>query len=333
MSVRLGRLCVRACTAAIVLLGVAACSSNDRPGAAEPAKAPTASQSPAGLVEPVGADAEGIAYDATTGSLVVAVHAPDRLLILDPRTLLIRGGVALPGSARHVQLAGAGGPVLVPLETTGQLAQVSLPAATAALTLIDVGKQPHDAAATGDGTIVVGNEFGHSLTLISNGSVRAVLGGVTQPGGVIGDGARFAVIDVATFEVDLYDAKTGAKIASAAAGAGPTHGVLANDQQLVVADTRGNAILVFGLDPLRQLSRLSLPGNPYGLAVDRSTDTVWVTLTALNEVVGLDIASGTPTVIARYQTVRQPNTIAVAPGSTTLWVTGTRDGTVERISR
>lgn len=333
MSARRGWMYVRACALAIVLVGVAACSSHHRLGAAEPARAPTASQSPAGIVEPVGPDAEGIAYDATTGSLVVAVHAPDRLLILDPRTLFIRRGVALPGSARHVQLAGAGGPVLVPLETTGQLAQVSLPASAAAVTLIDVGKQPHDAAATGDGTIVVGNEFGHSLTLISNGSVRAVVGGVTQPGGVIGDGTRFAVIDVATFEVDLYDAQTGVKIASAAAGAGPTHAVLANGQRLVVADTRGNAILVFGLNPLRQISRISLPGNPYGLAVDLSTDTVWVTLTALNEVVGLDVTSSTPTVIARYQTVRQPNTIAVAPGSTTLWVTGTSDGTVERISR
>lgn len=77
----------------------------------------------------------------------------------------------------------------------------------------------------------------------------------------------------------------------------------------------------------------SLPGNPYGLAFDTSTDSVWVTLPARDEVVGLDVASGTPTVIARYTTVRQPNPIAVNPGSTTVWVTGTTDGTVERISR
>ena len=232
---------VRAGAVAIVLVGVAACSSHHRLGAAEPAKAPTTSQSPAGIVIPVGPDAEGIAYDATTGSLVVAVHAPDRLLMLDPRTLFIRRGVALPGSARHVELAAAGGPVLVPLETTGQLAQVSLPAG--AITLIDVGKQPHDAAATGDGTIVVGNEFGHSLTLISAARCAPSSVASTQPGGVIGDGTRFAVVDVATFDVDLYDTQTGDKIASAAAGAGPTHGVLANGQRLVVADTRGTRSL------------------------------------------------------------------------------------------
>ena len=321
----------RAGAVTIVLLAIAGCSAHHRLGAAEPGKAPNDSASPAGLVIPVGADAEGIAYDATTGSLAVAVHSPDRLLILDPRTLFIRRGVALPGSARHLQLASAGGPVLVPIETTGQLGQVSL--TTGALTLIAVGKQPHDAAATGDGTIVVGNEFGHSLSLISNGAVRAVVGGVTQPGGVIGDGTQFAVVDVAAFAVDLYSTQSGDKIASAPAGAGPTHAVLANGQRLVVADTRGDAILVFGLDPLRQISRTPLPGSPYGLAVDRATDTVWVTLTSLNEVVGLALSSGAPQIIARYPTVRQPNTIAVAPGSTTLWVTGTRDGTVERISR
>jgi DNA-binding beta-propeller fold protein YncE len=322
---------LRAVAVATLLASAAACASSHRLGAAEPAKAPATSIPPTGLVRQVGPDAEGITYDASTNSLAVAVHSPDRLLILDPRTLGVRSTVALPGSARHLELAGPGGPVLVPLETTGQLGQVSLP--TGALDLIDVGKQPHDAAATGDGTIVVGNEFGHSLTLISNGSVRLTVGGVTQPGGVIGDGTQFAVVDVAAFVVDLYDTRTGTKIASAPAGAGPTHGVMANGQRLVVADTRGDAILVFGFDPLRELSRTPLPGNPYGLAFDASTDSVWVTLTARNEVVGLDVASGTPTVVARYPTVRQPNTIAVNSGSTTLWVTGTRDGTVERISR
>ena len=331
MSTPRSAVCIRVCAVAIAIVSSTACSAHHRLGAAEPAKAPTVSATPAGVVIPVGQDAEGIAYDAPTDSLAVAVHSPDRLLILDPRTLFIRRGVALPGSARHLQLASAGGPVLVPLETTGQLGEVSL--TTGALTLITVGKQPHDATATGDGTIVVGNEFGHSLTLISDDAVRAVVGGVTQPGGVIGDGTRFAVVDVAAFEVDLYDTKTGAKIASEAAGAGPTHGVLVSAQRLVVADTRGNAILVFGLDPLHEISRTAMPGSPYGLAVDRSTDSVWVTLTALNEVVGLNVSSGTPQIIARYPTVRQPNTIAVAPGSTTLWVTGTRDGTVERISR
>ncbi len=69
------------------------------------------------------------------------------------------------------------------------------------------------------------------------------------------------------------------------------------------------------------------------MAVDHSTNTVWITLTARNEVVGIDTSSNSPTVIARYPTVLQPNTVAVEPGSHRLWVTGTTDGVVERIDR
>ena len=92
-------------------------------------------------------------------------------------------------------------------------------------------------------------------------------------------------------------------------------------------------MLVFTLAPLKQVGRLALPGTPYGMAVDPSTGTVWVTLTARNQVVGLDVAGSTPRVIARYATVRQPNTVAVEPGGHRLWVTGTAAGVVELITR
>jgi sugar lactone lactonase YvrE len=142
-----------------------------------------------------------------------------------------------------------------------------------------------------------------------------------------------AVVDVGAFTVGTYDLHTLTRTAVLAAGKGPTHGVLASGQRLIVADTRGDAMLVFSVSPLRRLASLALPGTPYGLAMDASTDTLWVTLTALNEVVGLDVSGSVPRVIARYPTVRQPNTVAVASGSHTLWVTGTDTGVVQRISR
>ena len=100
---------------------------------------------------------------------------------------------------------------------------------------------------------------------------------------------------------------------------------------IAVADTRGDALLVFSVDPLKRIGTLSVPGAPYGMAVDGNT--VWVTLTARNEVVGLDVSGNVPKVIARYPTVRQPNTVAVSPGSRRIWVTGTADGVVELITR
>jgi hypothetical protein len=54
---------------------------------------------------------------------------------------------------------------------------------------------------------------------------------------------------------------------------------------------------------------------------------------SLNRLVGLDVRGDQPKVIASYPTVRQPDTVAVAPGARTLWVTGTKDGLVQRISR
>ncbi len=321
--------------AAVAVLSCAACgSSHHGPaplGAAEPAVAPTGGPAPAGVVRAVGAAPEGIVYDARTGLIAVAVRAPDRLVLLNGATLAVVRTVALPGHARHLQLARAGGPVLVPDESSNSLIQVALPGG--ATTRIPVGASPHDAAETTDGYIVVGNEFGKSISIIRQGAVQRTVADLTQPGGVVADGTRVAVVDVGAFTVSTYDPASGALLTRLPAGAGPTHGIAAGPTSMVVADTRGDALLTFGLDPLRRLSSVPLPGSPYGLAFDPVRNWVWVTLTARNQVVALSLASGTPTVVARFATVAQPDTVAVAPGSHTIWVTGTRAGVVERITR
>lgn len=69
---------------------------------------------------------------------------------------------------------------------------------------------------------------------------------------------------------------------------------LLTGHRLAVTDTRGNALLLFDVSPLRQVGQRSLPGTPYGMAVDHSTNTVWITLTARNEVVGIDTSSTRP---------------------------------------
>ena len=52
-----------------------------------------------------------------------------------------------------------------------------------------------------------------------------------------------------------------------------------------------------------------------------------------NKLIGFNFATNTPKRIAEYDTVRQPDTVAVAPGSHTLWVTGSHDGVVQQITR
>ncbi|WP_213030235.1 hypothetical protein, partial [Acinetobacter baumannii] len=112
----------------------AGCSGTRHPAphvAAEPAVGPAVSGTPAGTQVSVGAAPEGIVYDAVTGLVAVAVRSPDRLVLLNGRTLRIVKEVPLAGHARHLQLARPGGPVIVPEEDANQLALVSLPGGAA----------------------------------------------------------------------------------------------------------------------------------------------------------------------------------------------------------
>jgi DNA-binding beta-propeller fold protein YncE len=262
---------------------------------------------------------------------VVAVRKPDRLLLLSPDTLVVRRTVPLPGSVRHLQLAGVGGPVLVPVESANELVEVSLPDGRTRTTRVH--RQPHDASAAAGGDIVVGNEFAKSISIVRAGRVRKTITGLQQPGGVIGNGSVALVVDVGAFTVSSFDLTTFKRTAVADAGAGPTHGELIGANRLAVVDTRGGALLLFSTDPLRAVGRLPLPGAPYGMAMDRSTGTLWVTLTARNQVVGIDVRGDRPRMIATYPTVQQPYTVAVSPGSDVLWITGKAGGVVQRISR
>ncbi|MGI8696603.1 MAG: YncE family protein [Mycobacteriales bacterium] len=320
---------------AMVLVVIAGCATgchgSSPLGAAEPAVAPTVGPAPVGVVRSVGIRPEGIAVDARTGIVAVTVRDPNRLLLLDDRTLARRRAIPLPGHARHLTLAAPGGPVLVPAEDADTLVQVALPRGSTRATR--VGRSPHSAAAVGGGHTIVGNEVGGTLSVLRPGHVVRTIGGLRQPGGVVAAGSLVAVVDVGSFTLTTYDLATGRRITTAKAGAGPTHAVLAAPDRLVVADTRGDELLVFDPQPLRLLSRVALPGTPYGLAADPATGTVWVTLTATNQVVGMRLTGSRLHLIVRYPTVPQPNTVAVAPGSHMVYVAGAGRGQVQLISR
>jgi len=57
---------------------------------------------------------------------------------------------------------------------------------------------------------------------------------------------------------------------------------------------------------------------PYGLA--GSKKLAWVSQTAINTVVGYDLATGIPVEKVRYRTVQQPNSLAFDEASGTLYV-------------
>ena len=299
--------------------------------AAEPAAAPSLGTPPAGTISKVAPQPEGIVYDTATRSLAVAVRDPNRLLVLDPTTFKTRFSVPLPGTVRHLQVIPRGGTVLVPAESANELVEVDL--RTRRTRITPVQRQPHDAAGADDGTIVVGNEFAGSLSVVRNGTVVHTFSDLKQPGGVVVDADTVAAVDVAAYTVSTYDLKSMTRLARVEAGAGPTHVALIGDHRIAVADTRGGQMLSYTLDPLRQVGRLVLGDRPYGLAEDPVTGLLWVTLTETNQLVGLDVGQDTPTLVDRYPTARQPNTVAIAPRSRELWVTGTADGVLQRIRR
>ena len=257
-------------------------------------------------------------FDATTGLLAVAVRDPFRLLLIDGRTGSTVREVPLPGHARHLQLAAPGGPVLVPAENSNSLVEVALPGG--AVTAIPVGKYPHDAARVSSGQSLVADELGGRLSVVTDGRVSRTFDSQTQPGGIAALGNVAGVVDVGAFTLTTYDVPAGRLERVVRAGDGPTHVVADADGRFLVADTRGNAVRVFTADPLEQVGSTRLEGTPYGLAYDATAHTLWVTLTATNEVVELAERGDELTEVARFPTVRQPNTVAVDPRSGRVFV-------------
>jgi DNA-binding beta-propeller fold protein YncE len=301
------------------------------PPAAEPAPAPVPSAPPAGRTVPVGAAPEGVVVDPKTHIVAVGVRGPAALTLLDAATGAVLRKVALPGALRHLQLAGPGGPVLVPDEGSNRLLRVALPGGEITSRVV-TGAVPHDATQAANGTIFVANELGHSVVAVRGDQVVHTFTDVTQPAGLAAVGDLVGLVDVRENTLTVYDAQRLQRVAEAPAGAGPTHVVADKRGHLAVIDTRGGAVLLYELNPtLRQIGRVELPGTPYGVAYDPVRDRLWVTLTALNEVIGLNLNASAPVLATPLPTVRQPNTVAVDSATGRLFVTGTDQGVLEII--
>ena len=259
-----------------------------------------------------------------SGEVAVNVRQPDGVVVFALTDPDHRQTVPLPGSARHLALAGPDGPVLVPGESDDRLAEVALPSGQVVRS-VSVGRQPHDAAAAGADMIFVGDELGNSLHMVRGGvTVRVVLAPL-QPGGVAAtaDGSVVVAVGVRGRRMTAYRSD-GSTIGSANCGAGPTHVVAGDGGLFWVADTDGGAVLGFrvGRHGPRQVVRIPVGAKPYGEAYDARRGTLWVTLTATNQLVGLHLAGSAVRSRTTLATVQQPNTVAVDTSTGELVVTG-----------
>lgn len=327
----------RATTLTAVLLGASilltACGSEEvNPPPAEPATSPPLSASPAGTVLKVGSEAEGVVVDSETGLAAVSFRDPDRLELIDVGSGKILRSVPTPESARHLGLAGPGGPVLVPVEYEDRLVRVELPSGRASSA--GTGDFPHDAVEADNGRTFVGDEGGDTISVLEGDETVETLPAPEQPGGVAASGNLIAAVAVAAREVAFYDAETLEQVAVLGGGAGPSHVVAGSDGRFYVTDTGGDAILVYdglpddGGEP-RLVDRTNVSESPYGIAIDARRNQLWVTRTGANRVVQLDITDLAPKIIDSFPTVRQPNSVGVDERTGQVVVVGRDAGEVQ----
>ena len=316
-----------------VALSVSACGSASPPAAIplhaapEPAVSPPAKVDLPGTVVSLPGGPEGVVVTAG-GTVAVNVRFPDGVVIFpisSDGAAADRRFVPLGGSARHLTLGGPNGPALVPGETDDQLVEMSLPSGQILLS-VRTGRQPHEAFQVGD-TCFVANEFGNSFSLVRGGRVVRTVPAPLQPGGgaASADGTHAVGVGVRARRITEYTA-SGDIVGTANAGVGPTHTAAGDDGLFWVNDTSGGAVLGFRLTSggPRQVATVGTGtgSRPYGQAYDTARHTLWVTLTGRDQVLGLTF-SGTKVVRrSSYDTVRQPNSVAVDPETGELVVTG-----------
>lgn len=284
-----------------------------------PAASPPVAHRPAGTVRAFDAHPTASIFDAGTAQLAVSSSGPDpqspATLTLfpvgrDQRVIALPGpATALTGDGRGTAyLSTRGGYFVVDL-TSGRIDRVDVDeAADTDFTAI---------ARRADGRLVLGSADGAVYTLSSATEVAHRTAIFARVDALVAQGNTTVVLDRGQTSVTTVGADGRPRYALRA-GEGAT--TLATDPRglVLVADTRGGQLLVYGVEPLMLRQAYPVREAPYGLV--GSEQLVWVSQTSTNTVIGYDLATGIPVEKVRYPTVRQPNALAFDDTSGTLYV-------------
>lgn len=298
---------------------------------AGPAQSPPVTDTPTGRVLPLPGTPTSAIIDPTTGSLMVLTADHDAttptaaLTVFDgdraPRTIALPGApaaLATDGTGR-AYAAGRGGYI-----------NIDIAAGTAHHTAIE-GQQDTDFTAIArraDGQMVLGTANGAILTIAGDNTVANQTHPFARVDAIVAQGDSAVALDRAQTSVTELD-HDGSPGLALRAGLGATTMVADPMGRVLVTDTRGGQLLVFGVDPLMERQAYPVGGAPYG--VTGSKTLVWVSLTATNTVVGYDLATGIPVERVRYPTVQQPNALAFDDRTDTLYVVSGNGGGVQVI--
>ncbi len=312
---------------------VTGCSSHDDDTAAPSAGAPGAA---AVAPVPAAAPTAGVTAFGPIATLL-AEPGSGRVITLDPTGLALHiVDPADPGAARAITLQsratglalGASGEVLVPAGREVLRVEV----ATTAVHSLPVDATVRAVARRGDGSVVVGLDGGRVRILDAQGRPSRTIGDLGTVDAIATTASSIATLDLdqtSLTELDLGRDRAGLALR---AGLGATHVIGDHFGRLLATDTSGGALLVYTTDPLLLRQRFPVGAAPYALAYDERSDTVWLTLTGSNEVVGFDLSTGIPAEVGRFATVRQPDSLTIDSRTGDMFVgSATGDG-LQRIS-
>jgi hypothetical protein len=258
-------------------------------------------------------------FDNRTAALALLLPGPDPVV---PASLAVLGGgqtppriIDLPGPATALTGDGAG---TVYLSARGGYYVVDLSAGRVAR--VDIGEARNveftAIARRADARMVLGTADGSVYTTGSGAATNRTKISF-RVDSLVAQGNTVVVLDREQTSVTTIgaDGKVGQALR---AGQGATTMVADPLGRVLVADTRGGQLLVFGVDPLILRQAYPVRQAPYGLA--GSAGLTWVSQTAANSVIGYDLSTGIPVEKVRYPTVRQPNLLAVDDTSDALYV-------------
>lgn len=304
--------------AAVVLTGaalVSGCATEENPAdplqlaatlePARPAVSPESAAAPEGRVLPLG---RATSVAVAGGRVAVALADPPSVALYPLDTLGDPVVVPLPGPAERLVAEGDAVEAVVP---SGVVVTVR-PDGTTSQRAVAGG--PVDVARVDGRTLVAQRDL--KQVAVGDHAVR----GISSPDRLVAVGDAAVVLDRPRSAVFDLDPAAGSPGAGLRAGEGATNAVADRFGRVLVVDTRGGELMAFSTGPLIMRLRYPLPGAPYGMAYDAERDLVWITLTERNEVVAFDVAGGEPVEKHRYATVRQPDSVAVDPGSGRVFV-------------
>ncbi|KLO26446.1 lipoprotein [Mycobacterium haemophilum] len=316
----------------LLLALMTGCSSNPLDSSpptiepAQPAGSPPVSQNPAGAVQPLGGHPQAAIFDSGSRRLVVLCPgadpaAPASVAVFDdaharPREIVLPGpATALTSDDGGTAYVAAHGGYFVVDLAGGHTAQVKV---------ADAGHTEFTAIARrADTKLVLGSADGavYTLAATASGAGTATASNrnkiFARVDSLVTQGNTTVVLDRGQTSVTTIGAD-GRVEQALRAGEGAT--TLAADPlgRVLVADTRGGQLLVYGVDPLILRQAYPVRHAPYGLAGSRTL--AWVSQTASNIVIGYDLTTGIPVEKVRYPTVQQPNSLAFDEASDTLYV-------------